>query len=35
MENDKPTSTTTGKPTEPAVPEQPEAERGAAAPSTA
>ena len=32
MENDTPISTTTGKPTEPAEPEQPEAERGAAAP---
>lgn len=32
MEKDKPTSTTTGKPTEPAEPEQPEAEPGAAAP---
>ena len=35
MEKDKPTSTTTGKPTEPiepAVPEQPEAERGMDAP---
>ena len=32
MENDTPISTTTGKPTGPAEPEQPEAERGAAAP---
>ena len=32
MENDTPTSTTTGKPTEPTEPEQPEAKRGAAAP---
>ena len=32
MENDTPISTTTGKPTEPAEPEQPEAERGAATP---
>jgi hypothetical protein len=32
MENDTPTSTTTGKPTEPTEPEQPEAKRGAAPP---